>query len=661
MKLQLQNFKKYKNLTLELPDTGMIRLDGASGAGKTSIIQAISYALYGKTSGSVNTWGEKSSSVKLDAFGLSIERTRGPNEVSCNGSLLDEADALIASKLNMNRLEFELSSYIKQQQENSILALSPAEQLNLIHQIAFNGFSPSDAKEKIKLFTNDKTTELKILESSYSNQDSILKDLISQIDIELKRLPEEPDRSAKYYHQEISRANATIGDMNKKLQELDLELKGLRELKDRDLYSIIRRCKDYLEKAPRDIERLNSWIESNPPIENEVYINDKIVNCIERKKDIAKKKAELVYLRDSIKDAQKYKEMRADILSKYTDAHSLAHPDSLTPRSADKLSTLSALSEKLVKYLAPTSSQARSLEDISSEIAEMDKETSELSSEYKKFEEAKRGLIERLTNIKNTKEELATIERNVQIAKDRLDKYESIIPEEELLQKIEKILGDKNGIFEVISSCKLHIEECKNEVNKYSIWQTCQDRLGSLESRRDSTIELLKSYDKDITTLKDEVQKASQLMDIATKAGLQSISSTLDEINTRAKYWIDNLFDGEVSATLVPFKKLKSKDETVDKISLEVYFNGTKLSDYNDDLSGGQRTRLRAAFNLAMCDLYNSPILILDEAFSGVDINTIMDCLAAIHPISQRKLVLVIEHGASGYEYDKVINIEEDI
>lgn len=661
MKLQLQNFKKYKNLTLELPDTGMIRLDGASGAGKTSIIQAISYALYGKTSGSVNTWGEKSSSVKLDAFGLSIERTRGPNEVSCNGSLSDEADALIASKLNMNRLEFELSSYIKQQQENSILALSPAEQLNLIHQIAFNGFSPSDAKENIKLFTNDKTTELKILESSYSNQDSILKDLISQIDIELKRLPEEPDRSAKYYHQEISRANATIGDMNKKLQELDLELKGLRELKDRDLYSIIRRCKDYLEKAPRDIERLNSWIESNPPIENEVYINDKIVNCIERKKDIAKKKAELVYLRDSIKDAQKYKEMRADILSKYTDAHSLAHPDSLTPRSADKLSTLSALSEKLVKYLAPTSSQARSLEDISSEIAEMDKETSELSSEHKKFEEAKRGLIERLTNIKNTKEELATIERNVQIAKDRLDKYESIIPEEELLQKIEKILGDKNGIFEVISSCKLHIEECKNEVNKYSIWQTCQDRLGSLEARRDSTIELLKSYDKDIATLKDEIQKASQLMDIATKAGLQSISSTLDEINTRAKYWIDNLFDGEVSATLVPFKKLKSKDETVDKISLEVYFNGTKLSDYNDDLSGGQRTRLRAAFNLAMCDLYNSPILILDEAFSGVDSNTIMDCLAAIHPISQRKLVLVIEHGASGYEYDKVINIEEDI
>jgi ABC-type dipeptide/oligopeptide/nickel transport system ATPase subunit len=198
-------------------------------------------------------------------------------------------------------------------------------------------------------------------------------------------------------------------------------------------------------------------------------------------------------------------------------------------------------------------------------------------------------------------------------------------------------------------------------VSKYSIWQTCQDRLGALEARRDSTIELLASSKKDVDILKDEIAKSSQLMDLAAKAGLQSISSTLDEINNRAKYWIDQLFDGEVTATLIPFKKLKSKDEVVDKISLDVYFNGTKLSDYNDDLSGGQRTRLRAAFNLAMCDLYNSPILILDEAFSGVDSNTIMDCLAAIHPISQRKLVLVIEHGSSGYEYDLVINIEEVI
>ena len=659
MKLQLKNFKKYKDLTLDIPDTGMVRLDGASGAGKTSIIQAIAYALYGKTNGSVNTWGEKSSSVKLEYFGLNIERTRGPNEITCNGSLSDEADALIASKLGMSRLEFELSSYIKQQQENSILALSPAEQLNLIHQIAFNGFSPSQAREKIKLFMNDRMTQLKILESSMESQESILTDLVSQIDIELKRLPDEPEHPANYYHQEIAKANATIGDMNKKLQDLELELKGLRELKDRDIYSIIRRCKDYLEKAPQEVEKFSSWLRSNPPLENDVFVNDKIADCLERKRNLNKRKAELVQLKESVKDSEKYKAMRNDLWKKYVEAHTQTAPQELTPRSGDKLTNLSIVSEKLVKYLAPSSSQAKTIEDIDTELQSIEQEFQDTNKELHSFESAKKRSIERQTNIKNTEEELKTVEKNVNIAKDRLSKYEDIIPEDELISKIESLLNDKNNISSIISSCRLHIEECKSEVSKYSIWQTCQDRLGALEARRDSTIELLASNKKDADILKDEIVKSSQLMDLAAKAGLQSISSTLDEINNRAKYWIDQLFDGEVTATLVPFKKLKSKDEVVDKISLDVYFNGTKLSDYNDDLSGGQRTRLRAAFNLAMCDLYNSPILILDEAFSGVDSNTIMDCLAAIHPISQRKLVLVIEHGSSGYEYDHVINIEE--
>ena len=48
MKLKLENFRCHKKAAFDFPNTGLVLLSGASGAGKTTIINAKTYALYGK-------------------------------------------------------------------------------------------------------------------------------------------------------------------------------------------------------------------------------------------------------------------------------------------------------------------------------------------------------------------------------------------------------------------------------------------------------------------------------------------------------------------------------------------------------------------------------------------------------------------------------------
>ena len=87
MKITLKNFRCYENSSFDFGDQGLTLLSGPSGAGKTSIMLGIYFALFG-TGTKLAMYGKTSCSVKLEftsgfAGGPSmvITRTKRPNRV----------------------------------------------------------------------------------------------------------------------------------------------------------------------------------------------------------------------------------------------------------------------------------------------------------------------------------------------------------------------------------------------------------------------------------------------------------------------------------------------------------------------------------------------------------------------------------------------------
>ncbi len=79
--LTIESYRKCRDLTLELEYGTMILIEGPSGAGKTTIIEAIRWVLYGNISHIQDIFSNTRTSVKLEANGLQIHRTTRPHNL----------------------------------------------------------------------------------------------------------------------------------------------------------------------------------------------------------------------------------------------------------------------------------------------------------------------------------------------------------------------------------------------------------------------------------------------------------------------------------------------------------------------------------------------------------------------------------------------------
>src|ERR1700753_2297037 len=85
MKISLNNFLYHREAEFDIPDSGAVHITGVSGSGKTTILRAIIYALYGKTHGKIRkpySHGAKSCKVILEYMDMVIKRTSTPNSVT---------------------------------------------------------------------------------------------------------------------------------------------------------------------------------------------------------------------------------------------------------------------------------------------------------------------------------------------------------------------------------------------------------------------------------------------------------------------------------------------------------------------------------------------------------------------------------------------------
>ena len=131
MKLHLVNFRCYSDKTFEFGDDGLVLITACSGAGKSTILMAIQFALFG-TGTKISSYGKTACKVELEFNDIKIVRTKRPNRLILN----DEYEDAVAQEI-INKTfgdTFDVTGYISQNALNSFIIMTPTDKLEFLER-----------------------------------------------------------------------------------------------------------------------------------------------------------------------------------------------------------------------------------------------------------------------------------------------------------------------------------------------------------------------------------------------------------------------------------------------------------------------------------------------------------------------------------------------
>jgi DNA repair ATPase RecN len=174
MRLSLSNFRSYDSATWQF-DQPLTLIQGKSGAGKSTIFQAIYWLLYGgykvrntaPHSGKSHTW------VELELDDLVIRRDTKPNRLTLSDGqrLLEGAEAQQVIDKRFGPADYWLAtSYIQQGQRCALLTAS--DRLSILNRLSFSDDDPDELISRIEERLATETRLLQQYEDDYRQEAS---------------------------------------------------------------------------------------------------------------------------------------------------------------------------------------------------------------------------------------------------------------------------------------------------------------------------------------------------------------------------------------------------------------------------------------------------------------------------------------------------------
>lgn len=325
-------------------------------------------------------------------------------------------------------------------------------------------------------------------------------------------------------------------------------------------------------------------------------------------------------------------------------------------RQLNKLKELKEMNKYSSTITSFEKSIARQSEKIQ-KIQKMKEETNsdntyneeEIRSKIIKQKQNKEKLVSIGNDIKQFKIQQSTCEHQLDSIKSRhIEKYKVIKDETELKSDISEKMSELSNLITTQNEHQTNvdnIEKYQEYVKAKENYDTWSQKIKTLQQEE---LECRKLY-ASVTLLREKILEAESI------AMLNIISS----INTHSQSYLDAFFpDNPISVKLVPFKESKSgakKGTKKPQINLEIEYKGME-ADINM-LSGGELSRVVLAYALALGEMFNTPLMLLDECTSSLDqdlTNIVMD---GIRENFTDKLVVIIAHQTVKGVFDKVVEI----
>ena len=310
MKLRLKNFRCYEDKEFNFGDDGLTLISGGSGKGKSTIMLAIEFALFG-TGTKLQTYGKRSCSVELEIDSdFKIFRQKAPNRLIVNDIYEDDAgEGIIKEKFGNNML----TCYIPQNIRKTFILMSPAERLDFLESLVSTGTDIQDIKSTAK-------SVAKKLCDEHNEAIGALK--VSEKTLEAVKEPPKPRFHSKHSLKEqqtfVSKLTKRITDYDSTIEGLANDIENLKSM--RNTMSV---TEQLLKEKRTQLENLEEEMSSETTENNE---NNKY-----------KGDANLSSLKDTLRSATLFTELQAQHLfnAKTIEEMSMSEKQSILQRIKD--------------------------------------------------------------------------------------------------------------------------------------------------------------------------------------------------------------------------------------------------------------------------------------------------------------------------------------
>lgn len=269
MHLHLKNFRCYEDTKFDFGEKGLVLLSGSSGKGKSTILMAIDFALFGNGT-KIVSHGKKSCSVILQIDDLKIERKKGPNHLIVNDTFEDGAgEAIIQQKFGKM---FNSVSYIPQNPKKSFVLMSPSDRLEFLETFAFKDFDITNLKDRAKTVIRDANDTLSKTIGSFRFAQNLLegKEKPTLLPFPAKVSAENRQKYIDNEEVKLKNSNLIIKRNEKKLIQLHNDSKQLAV------------CNVKLEEKTKSLSKLSEEIQkTNDELSNTHFSGEEILSQLE--------------------------------------------------------------------------------------------------------------------------------------------------------------------------------------------------------------------------------------------------------------------------------------------------------------------------------------------------------------------------------------------
>ena len=533
--LKLENFKKYTSHTISFEE-GLIGIIGKNGSGKSTIFEAILFALYGelKNKGDKEIVRNVNASIKdvvsvelefeFETVAYKIVREFRGKTLSANAKLYKnnellitgakETTAYIVKQTKMNKDAFSHTLFASQKELTSLSTKKPEDRKKMIRKLL--GLEKIDYIEKELV---EKSRDLKRDISAY------IEILLSADDVkEKKEHIVKHKEQVEIYTQDSTKKAKEIDSI--KLQELDIK-------KELEVYI---QTKEKKQNLFSNLEILKNTINSH--IANQTKLANEIEHLNSKQKELRgleNIKGEYINLHDSIKEQEKLKEHHIRKERLIEEQKNLREHYKKSKETITKLEVECSAHPKLVEK---EKELERIIEELNLELIMLKKKEEELRAQIAGEEKLISDINKKIENIKNLGKEsnCPTCTRPL------LDEYDNVI------SSLEEIV--KNSQEEKIS-------KYKEEFEKLSVQKNKQEESLKLHSKEhfelSKSLNLCESKKRDLFIEQEHFTKV-EAQGMKNKEELQKLESYNYDSNTH-------------TSLLEKQKELKTKYEYV--LSLE--------------------------------------------------------------------------------------------